>query len=93
MARAEHPEVSQLRIDCNNVGRLDYSGAATLATLVADADEGGVTVEFTNIPPHATRALAAHLGGRHGVPRLEDLPLGERHQWHHGRGQDARRET
>ena len=60
---------------------MDYSGAATLATLVDDAVNGGVEVSIVNIPPHATRSLAAHLGGAHGVPTLDELPGEERHQW------------
>lgn len=84
-ARAEHPEVTKLRIDFTNVGRFDYSGGATLATLVDDAVNAGVDVEIVNIPPHAGRALAAHLGGRHGVPTLDELPRGQRNQRYAGR--------
>ncbi len=80
-AIADHPELTRLRIDLANVGRLDYSGAATLATLVDDAVNGGVEVAIVNIPPHSTRALAAHLGGSHGVPPLAEVPADQRHQW------------
>jgi SulP family sulfate permease len=80
-ALADHPEVTRLRIDVGNVGRIDYSGAATLATLVDDAVNGGIEVAIVNIPPHSARALAAHLGGSHGVPTLDELPREQRHQW------------
>lgn len=80
-ARAEHPQLQNLRIDFANVGRVDYGGAATLAELVDDAVDAGLTVDIVNIAPHAKRAVAAHLGGRHGVPTLEELADDERHQW------------
>ena len=80
-ARAEHPQLQNLRIDFANVGRVDYGGAATLAELVDDAVDAGLNVDIVNIAPHAKRAIAAHLGGRHGVPTLEELADDERHQW------------
>lgn len=84
-ALAEHPDIRRLVLDLSGVGRVDYSGAAVLAELVDDADAGGLEVEIGPIPDHAVRALAAHLGGRHGVPRLEELPPDQRHQrWRRG---------
>lgn len=80
-ARAEHPQLRKLEIDFANVGRVDYGGAATLSGLVDDAVEAGLEVDITNIAPHAKRALAAHLGGKHGVPKLVELADRERHQW------------
>ncbi len=80
-ARAEHAHLKNLRIDFSNVGRIDYGGAATLAELVDDAVDAGLIVDIVNIAPHAKRAVAAHLGGRHGVPTLEELADDERHQW------------
>jgi len=79
-ALAANPEVERLRIDFSNVGRFDYSGSATLATLIENACASGIEAEITCIPPHASRALAAHLGGRYGVPTLDELPRRERHQ-------------
>ena len=80
-ARAEHPQLENLRIDFANVGRVDYGGAATLAELVDDAVDAGLNVDIVNIAPHAKRSIAAHLGGRHGVPTLDQLADDERHQW------------
>ena len=80
-ARAEHPQLQNLRIDFANVGRVDYGGAAKLAELVDDAVEAGLNVDIVNIAPHAKRTMAAHLGGRHGVPTLDQLADDERHQW------------
>ena len=80
-ARAEHPQLQNLRIDFANVGRVDYGGAAKLAELVDDAVDAGLNVDIVNIAPHAKRSMAAHLGGRHGVPTLDQLADDERHQW------------
>ena len=80
-ARAEHPQLQNLRIDFANVGRVDYGGAAKLAELVDGAVDAGLNVDIVNIAPHAKRAMAAHLGGRHGVPTLDQLADDERHQW------------
>ena len=55
--------------------------AATLAELVDDAVDAGLNVDIVNIAPHAKRSIAAHLGGRHGVPTLDQLADDERHQW------------
>ena len=80
-ARAEHPQLQNLRIDFANVGRVDYGGAAKLAELVDGAVDAGLNVDIVNIAPHAKRTMAAHFGGRHGVPTLDQLADDERHQW------------
>ncbi|MCY3849291.1 MAG: SulP family inorganic anion transporter [Acidimicrobiaceae bacterium] len=80
-ARAEHPQLQNLRIDFANVGRVDYGGAAKLAELVDDAVDAGLNVDIVNIAPHAKRAMAVHLGGRYGVPTLDQLADDERRQW------------
>ncbi len=80
-AVAEVPEISRLRIDFTKCGRFDYSGAATLATLVDDAENGGTSVEMVNIPPHGARALASFMGGKYGVPTLDELPVDEPYRW------------
>lgn len=77
----EHPEAKRMVVDVGQCGRLDYSGANTLAELIADLEKDGITVEFANIPDHAARALAVFLGGSHGVPAIEDLPSATRYQW------------
>ena len=45
----------------------------------------GVEITVSHIPPHASRAMSAHVGGRYGVPTLAELPTHERHQWTRGR--------
>ena len=84
-ALAANPDVTELEIDLSETGRIDFSGAQVLATLVDNAAGSGVEITISNIPPHASRALSAHLGGRHGVPTLGEIPSEERHQWTRGR--------
>lgn len=80
-AVAEHPEATSMVIDVANCGRLDYSGATTLSEVIADLAADGLEISVVNIPAHAQRALAAFLGGSHGVPELDDLPPATRYQW------------
>lgn len=84
-ALAANPDVTELEIDLSETGRIDFSGAQVLAILVDDAAGSGVEITISHIPPHASRAMSAHLGGRYGVPTLDELPTGERHQWTRGR--------
>ncbi len=57
----DHPEVDSVTIDLGAVGRLDYSGAASLARLAAETAATGVPVNVTNVPPACERAARAHL--------------------------------
>jgi SulP family sulfate permease len=84
-ALAAHPEIRELEIDLSQTGRIDFSGAQELAVLIDDAAGSGVTITVSNIPPHASRAVSVHLGGRYGVPNLDEIPASERHQWLRGR--------
>jgi SulP family sulfate permease len=84
-ALAANPDVGELEIDLSETGRIDFSGAQVLAILVDDAAGAGIQITISNIPPHASRALAAHMGGRFGVPTLDEIPVTERHQWTHRR--------
>lgn len=80
-ALAEHADVAHVVVDLSACGRLDYTGASAIANEVAELTSSGYTVEFVNIPTHAYRALAAFVGGDHGVPLLDDLPAATRYQW------------
>lgn len=80
-AVADHPDATRMVIDLTHCGRLDYSGAATLAEVVADLSDQGLDVEIRNVPRHARRSIATFLGGTHGTTRLEDLPNDTRYQW------------
>jgi len=80
-AVATHESATSMTIDFANCGRLDYSGAGTLAEVITDLTDDGLEVSIVNIPTHAQRALAVFLGGTHGVPSLDDLPTSTRYQW------------
>lgn len=80
-AVADHHGATAVTIDFINCGRLDYSGAATLADVIADLTSDGLEVTIVNIPPHAARELALFLGGSHRVPHLHDLPPSMHYPW------------
>lgn len=58
---AEHPEITTVRFDLSGVGRLDYTGAATLELVIATLRASGVKSKIVNIPPGAKRAARIHL--------------------------------
>ena len=80
-AVATHPDTTSLRIDLSQCGRLDYSGASTLAEVLTDLDERGMPTEVVGVPDHAQRALSVFLGGRHGVAEVDELATDVRYQW------------
>lgn len=55
---ADHPEAERVVLDLNALGRIDYTGALALKTLVEDAAKAGVHMEITGVPPQAQRVLA-----------------------------------
>lgn len=68
---AEHPETACLRIDLGLLGRIDYTGALALASIVEGAEDIGLRVELVRIPPRARRLLAGVFQER---PDLLDGP-------------------
>ncbi len=58
---AENDEIKTVRINLAGVGRLDYTGAATLKLVAEAIVAAGTTVEICNVPPGARRAAAVHL--------------------------------
>jgi SulP family sulfate permease len=50
---AAHPEVECLRLDLSRLGRIDYSGIATLQVIAQEARDAGLDVEVVNLPNHA----------------------------------------
>ena len=58
---AEHRDVETVILDLSGVGRLDFSGAASLERVLSDLRTGGVEVVIRNIPPGASRAAGIHL--------------------------------
>jgi SulP family sulfate permease len=73
-------DVDHIIIDLGAVGRMDYSGGVVLKNVVNDFEIRGIDVSFRNVPDHALRALAVHLGGRCDVPELNTLSHSVRHQ-------------
>lgn len=58
---AAHPEVMRVVVDLAGVGRLDYTGAASLGRLLEELRHAGVEVALENVRPGAERAVAVHL--------------------------------
>jgi len=58
---ATHPELARIVIDLSGIGRLDYTGAAELARIVAELEVSGLDVTIVEVQPGAARAAAAHL--------------------------------
>lgn len=54
---AEHPDLHALRFDLAHLGRIDYSGALVLQSLIFDATQAGIEVSVERIPPQARRIL------------------------------------
>lgn len=59
---AENPEVNSIEIDLKGVGRLDFSGASSLARIAEESRSNGVPISFTNIAPNLDRIARVHLG-------------------------------
>ena len=67
-----HPDARRLVLDLEELGRIDYTGAVTLATVVEEAETAGLAVRIAHVPPHAQRILT----GVFGPDRLERLAAG-----------------
>jgi SulP family sulfate permease len=61
---AENPDADVVEIDLHRLGRVDLTGIYALRDIVDSAREGGTTVHFTRIPPHAAERVEAVLGPR-----------------------------
>ncbi|MEL7158231.1 MAG: SulP family inorganic anion transporter [Actinomycetota bacterium] len=55
---AEHHELDRVIVDLAGVGRIDFSGGAALARIVADLTTSGVAVGIVNVPPGTLGALS-----------------------------------
>lgn len=56
---AEEPDVRRVVIRCGGLGRVDLTGAYTLAEMLAQAERAGLEVRLEDVPDHALRVLAA----------------------------------
>lgn len=57
---ADHPDITTVHFDLGGVGRLDYTGAATLSQTIGTLASAGVSCALTNVPPGAQRAARIH---------------------------------
>ena len=60
---AGQPDLTAVVVDMGGVGRLDYSGAASLGRILAELVSAGVEVVIVNVPPGAARSVRVHLSG------------------------------
>ena len=56
---AEEPDVSRVVVKCGGLGRIDLSGAYTLAEMVEQARRAGLEMTLEDVPDHASRLLDA----------------------------------
>ena len=64
---AEEPDVKQVVIRCGGLGRIDLTGAFTLAEMLDQAAGAGIEIRLEDVPDHASRVLAA-IGLTPGTP-------------------------
>ncbi|HUF75656.1 MAG TPA: SulP family inorganic anion transporter [Longimicrobiales bacterium] len=64
---AEEPDVRRVVIQCGGLGRIDLTGAYTLAEMLQQAERAGLEVRLEGVPEHALRVLAA-IGLQPGPP-------------------------
>lgn len=65
---AEEPDVSAVVIRCAGLGRIDLTGAYTLAELLEQGERAGIDIRLEEVPDHALQLLVAA-----GVP-MADVP-------------------
>jgi SulP family sulfate permease len=63
---ADEPDVNRVVLRCGGLGRIDVTGAHTLAELVHNAALAGIRIELQEVPDHARRVLSAY--GIHESP-------------------------
>jgi len=56
---AEEPDVKTVVIRCGGLGRIDLTGAYTLAEMIEQAERAGLAVRLEDVPDHASRVLTA----------------------------------
>ena len=69
---SNHPEATKLVIDLSQLGRIDYTGALALRTVMEEATKAGLEVSIEEVPPHAARRIAKVWEGAQPNP-LKDL--------------------
>lgn len=61
-ALARHPTARRLLLDLEELGRIDYTGALAVRSVVREAERAGLEVEICGVPPQAERVLGRLLG-------------------------------
>jgi SulP family sulfate permease len=56
---AEEPDVRKVVIRCGGLGRIDLTGAYTLAEMLDQAAGAGIEIRLEEVPEHASRVLGA----------------------------------
>jgi len=67
-ALAQHPTARRLILDLEALGRIDYTGALALRSVMGEAERAGLAVEIRGVPPQAQRVLGRVIGDRVGRP-------------------------
>lgn len=67
---AASPDIKEVVVDLSGVGRLDFTGASSLARIADELVAAGIAVRTANIPPGASRAAGIHLTAH--APKIED---------------------
>jgi len=67
-ALAQYPTARRLILDLEALGRIDYTGALALRSVMREAERAGLVVEICGVPPQAHRVLERLLGDRVGHP-------------------------
>jgi SulP family sulfate permease len=62
----DHPGVRRLVVHLDGLGRVDVTGALALCSLLAEAEEAGLSACVVDIPPQAARIVGRVLDGRWG---------------------------
>jgi anti-anti-sigma regulatory factor len=56
---AEEPDVREVVIRCGGLGRIDLTGAYTLAEMLEQAERAGLEMRLEEVPDHASSVLRA----------------------------------
>ncbi len=54
---ADHPEATELEINLDQLGRIDFTGATALKAFVSDAKDAGLDVTIVSVPAHARKVI------------------------------------
>jgi SulP family sulfate permease len=76
---AEHPDAVRVVLDLEELGRIDYTGAIALKSVVQESVDAGLGIEVRHVPPHAARILNRVFGPEQ-LALLTGLPGGSADQ-------------